>query len=179
MQVPLSMTPLTLCVHVTGASRRLQGLAAAGRLVRADVGHVPTRDHVRPQGSPARSRARLQRAVRAADQPVQREDLPVRLVLAGAGRRRHAVLADDVDRAVQLPARAAALRQASPQVRPATRPGGGPQAEGERVCEALPEPRRRVRAAPAGAQHQHGNGHRVRDGAVGQLQGQAHDAVQR
>ena len=116
--------------------------------------------------------------MRPADQPLQREDLLVRLVLVGLRRRHDTLIFLDVDLADCLPARTAALRQAPPGVRRPTQDGLGPQEEGEAFRETVSESRWRVRAEAAGTQHQHGDGHRVRHSAVGQLQGQADDAGQ-
>ena len=75
--------------------------APAGRRL-VPVRTLPPRHHVRPEGAATRQRAALHRAVRATHQPVQREGLPVPLVLDGV--RRHHVLCESphVDGALAL-----------------------------------------------------------------------------
>ena len=90
-----------MCVWCAGGRRHIPVVGTvAGRLVNADVRAFPARDHVRPQGAPTRRRARLQRPVRPAHQPLQRDDLPLRLVLARTRRPSHHSVASHVDHQV-------------------------------------------------------------------------------
>ena len=71
---------------------------------------------MRPEGATTRQRAALHRAVRAAHQPVQREDLPVPLVLDGL--HRHHVLSESphVDSTLALLHGPSALREEAHRV---------------------------------------------------------------
>ena len=115
------------CHEIAGTGRGLDGITS-----------VPPSHDVRLQGPPTRQRPALHRSVRPAYQPVQREDLPVRLVLDGVRCSHHLFQPADVGPAHGLQDRPPSLHQEAPDAygQAAARPG---QETGAKLRREVPE----------------------------------------
>ena len=138
---------------------------------------LPPRHHVRPEGAATRQCATLHRAVRAAHQPVQREDLPVPLVLDGLCGDHVLCQSPHVDCSLTLLLGPSALRE---EAHRADAGGQGRRHErhphqGQRgqilhvVHGRLSAKGRRLRAAAGRPQHQRHHRHGVRVGPVEEI----------
>ena len=100
--------------HSVQYVRHRRGEGAGSRRRLDPIAPLPSGHHVRPEGATTRQRAALHRAVRAAHQPVQREDLPVSLVLDGLCRDHVLSESPHVGATVHIPHRPFALHQEAP-----------------------------------------------------------------
>lgn len=91
--------------------------------------------------------------MRAADQRIQREDLPVHLVLVRVRRPGNTPVTAHVDRAFLCGCHSARLHQAAHLLRRRTQREG--RAEGQAVRPWLFEPRWRLHTSPHDTQHEH------------------------
>jgi len=112
--------------------------------------------------------------VRPADQPLQREDLSLRLVLAGVDRRADSLVSVHVGGPCCVSRRPLPLRAASPASDGSSlrRQGGAHPATRHRLRRQLPSTGRRLRATTAWPQHQRPDGDRASLLTVGQLPAQ-------